>query len=178
MNTYNCLSGHTLTYPDPPPDVAAFLERVRLATANPAVSPNQLIELIYGLENPLLDKTMLPGRAMVTQTVFDNPIYHIMRELLFRKELAAAHQTVEQVAAPYTISVKDAAKKLGITESSVRAAITARKLEAWMRNGQWYLRPESIASYKVSNRGRKKRKKATTKPAPSAASVKPRRRKA
>ncbi|MCI0703412.1 MAG: helix-turn-helix domain-containing protein [Planctomycetia bacterium] len=173
MNTYHSLSGLSFTYPDPPPDVAVFLERVRLAAADPAVSPNQLIELIYGLENPLLEETMLPGRAMVTQAVFDNPIYRIMTDLLDRKELAAANQTVEQVAAPYTISVKQAAKKLGITESSVRAAITARKLSAWMRNGQWFLRPESIASYKLSNGGRKKRK---AKPAPSAASVKRKRK--
>jgi excisionase family DNA binding protein len=171
MPTYLLASGETLEYLPPPPDVAAFLERVRSAANDPAVSPNQMIELIYGLENPLLDKTMLPGRAMVTRAVLDNPVYHIMIDMLFRKRLAAANQTLDQVAATHTISVREAARRLGITESSVRAAITARKLAAWMRNGQWYLRPESVASYKVSNRGRKKRKK-KARPAPSAASVK------
>jgi hypothetical protein len=155
MNTYTCASGEIITYPDPAPDVTAFLARVRAAADDPAVDRNQLIELIYGLENPLLDKGILPGRAMVTKAVFANPIYHIMSDLLFRKELAARNQTPDVVAAAHTVSVRDAAKQLGITEASVRAAITARKLAAWMRNGQWYLRPESVAAYKVSNRGQK-----------------------
>ena len=96
---------------------------------------------------------------MVTREAFENPVYRVMTELLFRKELAVANQTVDTVAAAHTVSVKEAARQLGITEASVRAAIAGRKLAAWMRNGQWYLRPESVASYKVSNRGRKKRKK-------------------
>jgi hypothetical protein len=173
MNTYHCLSGHVLTYPDPPPDVAAFLERVRTAAANPAVTLDQLIELIYGLENPLLDKTILPGRAMVTPIVFENPIYHIFGDMLFRKRLAVSQHTPKDVAATHTVSVKEAARQLGITESSVRAAITARKLAGWMRNGQWYMRPESVASYKVSNRGRKKTRRPQKAKAVAAVKTKP-----
>ena len=163
MNTELLTTGETLTYPDPPPEVAAFLARVRSAATDPTVTVDGLIELIFGVGNPLLDTTILPGRAMVTQKAFDNPVYHILTDLLFRKELAVRNMPPEVVAATHTVSVKDAARQLGITESSVRAAITARKLAGWMRNGQWYLRSESIASYKVSNRGRKKRTPAVAK---------------
>jgi hypothetical protein len=93
---------------------------------------------------------------VVTKAVFDNPVYRVLADLVGRKQLLTAGQTPEQVVAAYAISVKDAADQLGLTESSVRTAITNRKLSAMKRNGDWYIRPESIASYKVSNRGRKK----------------------
>jgi hypothetical protein len=156
MNTYALLSGEVVEYPNQPAAVNAFLARVMAAANDATVSPADLLALVYGTENPILDTTGVPGRAIVTKTVFDNPVYRVLADLVGRKQLLVAGQTPEQAAAAYTVSVKDAADQLGLTESSVRTAIVNRKLSATKRNGDWYIRPESVASYKVSNRGRKK----------------------
>jgi hypothetical protein len=156
MNAYTMLSGETVQYPDSPAEVASFLAKVRLAAANPNVSVNQLTELIYSSENPLLDTTILPGRAMVTKKVFENPVYHIMADQIGVKQIQLGLVKKEDWDTQFTISVPEAAEQLGITPGAVRAAITAKKLAAHFRNGQWYVNPNSIASYKVSNRGRKK----------------------
>jgi len=153
---YSLVSGEVVEYPDQPAAVNAFLARVTAAVNDLAVSPAELLSLVYGTENPILDTTTQPGRAIVTKAVFENPVYRVLADLVGRKQLLAAGQTPEQASAAYTVSVKDASAQLGLTESSVRTAINNRKLSAVKRNGDWYIRPESIASYKVSNRGRKK----------------------
>ena len=164
MQTYTLMSGETITYPEPPPAVAAFLARVQSAAEDPAVDQDAMIRLIYSAENPLLDTTMLPGRAMVTKATLANPVYLIMVELLGVKRIRLNLLDPVAAAACYTVSVKEAAEQLGITPNAVRAAITARKIAAHLRNGEWYTRPESVAAYKVSHRGRKRTKttKATT----------------
>jgi hypothetical protein len=156
MHAYTLLSGETIQYTDPPADVASFLAKVRLAAANPNVDLNQLTLLIYSPENPLLDTTILPGRAMVTQKTFDNPVYHILTDQIGLKQIQLGLVTKEIWESKYTVSVQEAAKQLDLTPGAVRAAIAAKKLSGWLRNGQWYLHPNAIASYKVSNRGRKK----------------------
>jgi hypothetical protein len=156
MNTYTMLSGETVQYPDPPFEVANFLAKVRLAAGDPNVNVNQLTELIYSPENPLLDTSILPGRAMVTKKIFENPVYHIMTDQIGLKQIQLGLVTKEIWDAQFTVSVQEAAKQLDITPGAVRAAIAAKKLSGWLRNGQWYLHPNAIASYKVSNRGRKK----------------------
>jgi hypothetical protein len=153
---YSLVSGEVVEYPDQPAAVSAFLARVLAAVNDPAVSPAELLALVYGAENPILDTTTQPGRAIVTKAVFENPMFRVLADLVGRKQLLAAGQTPEQAVAAYTISVKDAAAQLGLTESSVRTAINNRKLSAVKRNGDWYIHPNSVASYKVSNRGRKK----------------------
>jgi hypothetical protein len=160
MNTYALYSGEIIEYPNQPAVVNAFIARATAALNNPAVTPAEMLSLVYGVENPILDTTSQPGRAIVNKAVFDNPVYRVLSDMVGRKQILASGQTFEQVSAPYTVSVKDAADQLGLTESSVRTAITNRKLSALKRNGDWYIRPESVASYKVSNRGRKKAKTA------------------
>ena len=164
MPTYKLMSGETITYPEPAPEVAAFLARVQAAADDPAVDLNGMISLIYSEENPLLDTTMLPGRAMVTLKVLKNPAFLIMTELLGVKRIQLGLLDPIAAAACYTISVNEAAEQLGITPGAVRAAIKARKIAAHLRNGEWYTRPESIAAYKVSNRGRKRAKVPAKKP--------------
>src|SRR5262249_9224085 len=74
--------------------------------------------------------------------------------------LAAAH-------ARYTADVPSAARRLGTTPASVRAAIQARRLAGVFQNGQWWISEESLASYKGSNRGRRREggKRGPTEPA-------------
>jgi hypothetical protein len=166
MPTYHLLSGETISYPAPPAQVAEFLAQVHVAAGDPAVDVNQMIELIYGPENPILDTTFVPGRPMVTKAVFDNPVYRVLTDLLGRKRVQLGHLDMAAARASYTVSVRDAARRLGITPAAVRAAITARRMSAMLENGQWWIHPNSVASYKVSNRGPKR----------SAARKKPKRR--
>ncbi len=156
MPIYKLMSGETVEYPPPAPDVVAHLARLHAAAADPGVDVNRMIELVYGDENPILDRTLVPGRPMVTRAIFDNPVYRIMADLIGVKQVQLGFLDPALAEAAYAISVSEAAKQLGITESSVRAAIASRKLAARMRNWQWYTRPEAVAGYKVSNRGRKK----------------------
>jgi uncharacterized protein YunC (DUF1805 family) len=156
MPNYLLSSGEVIEYPTPAPHVAAFIGRVKAAAESPDAKPAALLALVYGTENPILDVTSQPGYAMIGAKQLADPLYHVLADMVFRAQLRAVGQTAEDVYATYTVSVAEAAEQLGITVASVRAAITARKLAAVMRNGQWYLRPESVASYKVSNRGRKK----------------------
>jgi hypothetical protein len=156
MPTYQLLSGETVEYPTPAPPVANFMARVLHAAGDPAVDVNGMIELIYGPENPILDTTLVPGRPMITKAVFENPVYHVLSDQIGRKQVQLGLLDLAATRAQYTVSVPEAARRLGITPAAVRAAITARRLSGIYDNGQWWLRPESIASYRVSNRGPKR----------------------
>lgn len=155
--TYECLSGALIDYPEPPPDVAAFLDRAKSATTDPLVDLVGMNQLIFGERNPLLDRST--GRAMVTRAVFENPLYRVLNDLLDVKAVNLGLLDLNAAAAAYTVTVIEAADRLGITPASVRAAIVSGKLAARKRNGEWYLRPEAVSSYKVSNRGRKHERK-------------------
>jgi excisionase family DNA binding protein len=155
VNTHDFLFGEPLAYPDPPPAVAAFLDRAKAAAADPTVSVNDFIALVYGLENPLLDQTILPGRAMVTRTAFEDPVYLILMDLLDRKRVQLGQLDLEAVRAAHSLTAAQAAEQLGISAAAVRAAIASRRLAAVLLDGQYRLRPEAVAAYKVSNRGPK-----------------------
>ncbi len=157
MTTYQLLSGEKIQYPEPNGQVAKFLERVRGASENHAVSIYQMIDLVYGLDNPILDKNLIPGRAMVTQVVFENPLYRVMSDYVGRKRIQLGLVDIEAVKACHTVSVQEAAEKLGITPVAVRQAIKSRRLDGMLINGQWWLRQEGINAYRVSNRGPKRK---------------------
>lgn len=156
MPSYLLLSGETIKFPAPPPNVAAFLARVEKAAIDPAVDVNKMIELVYGDENPILDRDFIPGRPMVTRKVLDNPVYSVLSNLIGVKRVQLGLLDMAAVEAANSISVQEAAEQLGITPAAIRAAIKAHNLAGHFRNGQWYTRPESVAAYRVSNRGPKK----------------------
>lgn len=162
MNSHTTLEGHTLTYPDPPAEVAAFIERARAAVRNPSVSSDAMLALVYGTDNPLLDRTILPGRGMVTRAVLDNPLFHLLNDLVGRKEVEQGELDVEAALAAYTVDVPTAAGQLGITPQAVRNAIDTRRLAAAWKGGQWWVRPESVASFRVSKAGRPKLRPASS----------------
>jgi hypothetical protein len=152
MPTYTLLSGEKVAYL-PPPAVADFIARVHAAVADPGVGVSEVVELIYGPGNPILDRTMIPGRPVVTKAVFDSPEYKVLADLLQVKRVQVVGMVMPDSA--YTVSVPDAADRLGITPSAVRAAIAGKKLDARQVNGEWLIRDESVGGYRVSNRGRK-----------------------
>ena len=155
MNTYTCLTGEVLTYPDPAPDVAAFVAEAQRMTGDPAVDYIHMVNFVGSEEkNPLLDRSVIPGRAIVTREVMNNPIYRVLKDLVAVKAVRLGLLDLDKAAQPYTVSVQSAADQLGLTTVEVRAEIDADEIDAIMRNGQWYLRPDSIAHYNASQRGR------------------------
>jgi hypothetical protein len=157
MSIYTTLNGYKIELGELEQPHAEFLARVEAAVADSKTKLPQVIALVYGAENPILDQHRLPGRSMVTQAVLDNPLYHVLCDLIGRKEVACGAVDLEKAHAAYTVDVPTAAKQLDITLPAVRAAIDSRRLPAVYRGGQWWLRPEAIASFVVSKAGRPKK---------------------
>lgn len=155
LERHTTLAGEELTYPRPGPELEAFLARVRAAAEDPKVSEDGLIELIYGSENPLLDHTIFEGRGAVTLEVFENPVYHVMLDLLDQKRVQAGSLDLDRAAQRYTLTVSEAAEQLGISTSAVRQAIASKRLAAWKPGGEYLLDPHSVATYRdhVKRRG-------------------------
>lgn len=156
---YQTTLGEVIRYPRPSPEVAAFLARAKEAAEDPAVSEGELISLVYGTENPILEQGRFPGRGAVTAKVLRDPVYHVLQDLLQHKRIALGHTTADALIGTFTVPVSAAAEELGINSSAVRQAIAANKLSARKgANGQYLLDPRSIASYRlrVQKRGPEK----------------------
>lgn len=153
MPKHLTLSGHEIEFPRPSPKVAAFLDRLRAMLDDRKATENDMIALAYSKENPLLDPTIFPTRGAVTKEVLANPIYSVVTDLLSRKRVAEEGIDVDAIAKQHTISVAEAAAELGITEGAVRAAIAARKMPSWVKDGRYYLTARALRAYDVQHRG-------------------------
>ncbi|KYF76558.1 hypothetical protein BE17_10810 [Sorangium cellulosum] len=51
------------------------------------------------------------------------------------------------------ITVPEAARRLGVGDSAIRQAIKVGRLRAQKDGGTWYVDPDAVAAYRVSNRG-------------------------
>ena len=145
---FKTTGGDVLDLPDPPAAVAAFLTRVQAAADDEGVTVGAFVRLAYGIENPIMDTTSQPGRAVVTAATFASPYYSITADLLVRKQL-------QQDARRFTMTVAEAAAEVGITESGVRLAITQHRLDARKAGSTYLIDPESVAAYPRAPRGPK-----------------------
>lgn len=124
---------------------AAFLARAQAIASDKKRSVDELVALVYGAENPILERRPQgSGRSEVTRATLEHPVYLVLCDLLDRKEAAAAGLTAAELAAPYTVTVAEAAAQLGISVDAVRKAIAARRLPAWVKGSQYYLDPETF----------------------------------
>ncbi len=155
MERYTTLAGEPIEYERPAPALSGFLARVHDAANDPSVTESELVELVYGRENPLLRQDILPHHGVVTKEVFANPVYHVLLDLLARKRVAQGTLDPERAAGEYSLTVTEAAKRLAVHPSAVRQAIQAHKLDAVKRGGIHLLKPASVDSYRVSRRGPK-----------------------
>lgn len=156
LERHTTIAGEVLEYARPGPDLARFLARVRAAAEDPRVSEHELVELIYGRENPLLDQTIFPGRGAVTREAFANPLYHVMLDLLDAKRISVGTLDPVRAAGRYTMTVSEAAAELGVSPSAVRQAIERGQLASWKKGPRLHLLdPHSVATYRdhVQRRG-------------------------
>lgn len=159
MERYTTIAGEVLEYPRPDGELERFLARVVDAANDPRVSHGEMIELIYGTENPLLKQGMFRGRGAVTKEVFATPTYHVMLDLLDQKRVQTGALDVKKAMARFTLTVSEAAKRLDVTTSAVRQAIQAKRLSAVKKGGRYLLDPRAVATYRdhVVRRGPKPR---------------------
>jgi hypothetical protein len=155
MNTYETISGETIEYTSASAVIASFIERVRAAAHDPGMTVIQLEALVYGLENPLLSTTVIPGRAVVTASTYADPAFHVMLDLIGRKRVATGHLDLNAARARHTLTVRHTARQLGVSESAVRQAIQVGRLSAWKDAGTYYLDPVVVGAFRVSRRGPK-----------------------
>lgn len=145
-HVHEAVNGLRIEYPEPEPKVARFLALVERAAADPKVSHGQLIGLVYGRDNPLLTPSPL-GTLTVTQEVLAHSIYPVLSDLINRKQMAEMRVAPEKLSVGYTLTVNEAAERLGITPSAVRQAIAKRRLACWVKDGTYYLHPKWTDQY-------------------------------
>lgn len=147
------LAGHEIKYEDLKPDVAKFVKRAQALADDPKSTEDDLVVLVYGSDNPILDRTLFPERGMVTEAVLKNPVYHLLQDLLARKRAAIKGQTAEQLGRSFTLTVAQAAEQTGVSEDAINKGIRARRIPSWVKDGQRYLDPRTFAALGLGERG-------------------------
>lgn len=150
MKSHTCVNGRTIEY-DPTPAEERFLAKVAAAVDDPKIKAPDMLALVYGPENPLLESKA--GYHFVTPAAFENPVYRVLGDLIDRKNVALGTLDLEKAAAKYTLTVGQAAEKAGVATSAIRTAVIAGRLPSWMKDGQIYLEPQSVAAYQADRRG-------------------------
>jgi excisionase family DNA binding protein len=146
------LSGHEIRYDDPTPEVESFIKRAQALVDDPARTEAEVIALVYSRENPILDRTIFPERGAVTREVLDDPVYAVLQDLIFRKEVQRRGLDVAKIAARFTLTVDEAAERLGLHPTSITKAIHARRVGSWVKGGRFYLDPNGLAPLEQAGR--------------------------
>jgi hypothetical protein len=146
---YEMMSGHRVEYPDPEPKLQRFLDRVHKVFQARDKTDDDLIALVYGRENPMLEGS----NGWVTREVFDNPIYKMLGDLIVRKRIAMDGTDPDRLAAKYTLTVADVAAHKGVSEDAIRKAARESRLQSWVKGGAYFFEPRSIESVPLGTRG-------------------------
>lgn len=158
QRVHTTLSGLEIEYDDPSEAVERFLAQVFALVESDKASANDLVKLVYGPENPIMAKhPFLPDKGWVTREVFDNPLYHVFADLIVQKQVAEAGVDPQSLGKPYTLSVAEAAERLGLSEAAVRKAVQDRRLPAWRHKGDRFykLDPRTLVTFRAGTTGRR-----------------------
>ncbi len=150
---YKFLNNRTLELPDASPAEVSFLDRLQAALADESVSHEQFVALVYGVDNPILDHDAVPGHPLVSKATLANPWFRVCNDYITRKQIHCGAIDLAQMQAGYTVDVPTAAEQLGVSPQAVRAGIDSFKYDALFAKGQWWMRPETVASLKLSREG-------------------------
>ena len=82
---HELITGGVIEY-ESTPELEAFLRQVLKVLKDPNATNADMVDLVYGADNPILDKTMFPGRGAVTKPIHGSPIYRVFTDLVERKE--------------------------------------------------------------------------------------------
>jgi len=158
--TYVEISGRTLRFPTPSPEVVSFLERLCALLDPPGAPVESVRAFAFGPENPVLARhPTLPGAYPDASSVRD-PAYWVCVDVVLRAEAHAAGVSLENAGRPFATTMAEAGRKLGRVQSSIVHAVENRTLHAWVHDGRHYLLPAEVAAYNVPRRGRLSKKPA------------------
>jgi hypothetical protein len=107
MPIHTTLAGERIRYPVPNRAMAAFLSQLDSAFWDSEVSNGEFFELLYRDTHPRRDRTIVPGRALVTKAVQENPVWSVMIDLARHKQDAAPSKQADP-ARLFTTRVGDA----------------------------------------------------------------------
>jgi hypothetical protein len=150
---HEALSGHRIEYSDPDPKVAKFLERASAMLEDRKATAKDLVALVYGPENPILAPGTIPGAGLVTKDVLENPVYHVLADIIFRKQVAQGGVDIERIAARFTLSAAEAAERKGVSVDAIRAAARERRLSSWSKDGAYFFDPKALDAAQLGTRG-------------------------
>jgi hypothetical protein len=141
-----------LTWPAEGTPERAFLGKVIRWAYEPDITVGDLYNLVYGVQNPLLDATEA-GSALVTLRAGGDPAWALMGELIDRKRAAVGHLDVDAARARFTMPVSEAALRLEMSGSAVRQLIDRGRLVARKEGASYLLDPASVEAYRSIRRG-------------------------
>lgn len=163
MTQYETILGELISYPEPDEETKAFLERAIDAAEDPRVSNDQLIELIYGLENPILEHGRFEGRGAVTKEVLKNPLYRVFLDLLDHKRVALGETSAAALREPFKLKVSEAAEIAGVTPDAIRKAVRDSRLTGIETPDGIRIDPRGLRSWVETRKPRGKTKGAALK---------------
>jgi excisionase family DNA binding protein len=144
---HEAITGHSIEYPEPSGKLLALAKlilKLEGLLTDAKKTEEDLVALIYSGANPLLEPSPVGGSPLVTKETLARPEYRVLLDLLERKRIAVRKIDVTKIAAGYTLTVAQAAERLGIHESAVRQAIAAGRLASWIRDGRTMLHPKWV----------------------------------
>lgn len=153
LSRYQTLSGHVLDL-DLSPAEDAFLADLRVRVADPTTSLGDIVDRAYSDQNPMLAAAPVPGRGWVTPEIHARPAYMALLDIIQHKTLAQTAGELDGSEA-YNVPTSEAAELLGISEVSVRRAISAGRLPGMKKQGRIYTTRAGVDAYTVSKRGPK-----------------------
>lgn len=136
-------------------EVVKFIDRLKKMVDDDGVSNGEFVAVAYSRANPILNSDLHPERGFVTPEVLKDPAYKVVQDLLFRKE--ENQRSVKRKAATYTLTVTEAASRLGMSPAAVRKAIDAGRLTSWVHDGIVHLSPDELDRLDVGTRTPTKR---------------------
>lgn len=96
---HELISGGVIEY-ESTPELEVFLPRVLRLLKDPDKTEDDMIEIVYGPTNPIMDETLIPGRGAVTKAIHGSPVYRVFVDLLERKRRQMALARRQAPAAP------------------------------------------------------------------------------
>lgn len=153
MATYTTLSGEVIDLPELSAELEDFYAQSRVKAQDPNVSVAELVDWLYGEDNPLLERGVVPGHGFVTREAFEHPLYRVLMDLLGHKRIQKGTLDPAAAKSTYKLSVAAAAHELGISTSAVRLAIREGRLPAEKRGRFYFLRQEDVDGYHVGAQG-------------------------
>lgn len=124
-----------------------FLERVRKAVLDENTSSADVLNLVFAHDNPFTVPDEA-GAARLSSDVMESPAGAMLRDLMFRKQLAEVGMEAEQVlAARFSIPTAEAAERAGVTVQAIVQAIKSELLAGSKIGGRWMVTPASLEAY-------------------------------